>query len=149
MIGYDDLRNFLSSSVTPFLWRNNPEFGGFAVLTAATVKNTVLWVVTPCSLEFGKRQAFQRNTWPPSSEWKSRRRKKSEKAGGKLSPACPLRMLVSCLACSSTLKMEAISSFQTSVSLRITWRYNRKDSIQQCIYRLTSENLSRSQSTVK
>jgi hypothetical protein len=53
------------------------------------MKNTVLWVVQPCSL-------FRRNISPPSSGSVSTPRNKAAETGGKLSLACSLLLLVSC-----------------------------------------------------
>jgi hypothetical protein len=78
---------------------NGSWFVGFAVLTAVVMKSTIFWDIMPCS---------------------------PLKVNRELPPAFTL---VSCLAYSSTLKVEAICSSETSVRFqRTTRRYIPGDS---------------------
>jgi hypothetical protein len=86
---------------------------GFEVLTAVLMKSTIFWDITPCSplkdnrhFEGTCRLYLQRALCLPHAF-----------------------TLVSCLACSSTLKMKATRSSQTSVDFqRTTRRYIPEDS---------------------
>jgi hypothetical protein len=81
----------------------------FEPLTDVAMKTADFWVVTPYSLEryryFGGRSIL-----PPSSRSSNKPRKKPVEAGDKLISIFRLLLLVSCLAFTSTLKMEAICS---------------------------------------
>jgi hypothetical protein len=79
---------------------------GFEVLTAVVLNSIICWDITPCSPSKGNRRLGGTELW--------------------LQPAFTL---VSCPAYSSTLKVEAICSSETSVEYqRVTWRYIPRDS---------------------
>jgi hypothetical protein len=94
------------------------QYAGFEVLTAVVMKSTVFWDITPYSSlnvnqRFGGTYCLhlqgQRISWARSqheSRWQAE------------------ALLVSCLAYSSTLKMEPICSFRTLVDIhQTTWDY--------------------------
>jgi hypothetical protein len=94
----------------------------FVVPPVVTVKSTVFYVVTLWSSEKGP--IFRRNISPSPSGSKNKQSKK---------PAGHLLLLLSCLAYSSTLKMRALYSFETSAlsertMQRFTIMYNKCNS---------------------
>jgi hypothetical protein len=83
------------------------------------VKSTILWDITPCSSLVNRR--FGKNISPPSSG------SRISQARNNLCLPCAFTQ-VCCLAYSSALKMEAISSSETSVDTqRTTRRYIPED----------------------
>jgi hypothetical protein len=104
----------------------------FEVFTAVTLKFTVFWDVTPCNpVEIhpcfclypvfrGEKQAVNRRRKAIGSD-------------------CFLQ--VDCLVCCTTLRMEAVSSAETSVNSRTTHRHIPQDSI---LHSQHKENLTSS-----
>jgi hypothetical protein len=88
------------------------------------MKSTIFRDVTPCSMT-KRLPMFRCNVLSPSSESNdkpNRQPVRNNKKARALLVAC--FMLVSCLAYSSTLKMEVTCSSESSVDFqRITWRY--------------------------
>jgi hypothetical protein len=98
---------------------------GFDVLTAVVMKSTIFLDITPCSpLKVNRRFA---GTYRLHLQGRgiSRERNQHERRW----QAEPASTLISCSAYSSTLKMEAICSSETSVDFQqTTRRYFPKDS---------------------
>jgi hypothetical protein len=96
---------------------------GFEVLTAVVMKSSIFWHITSCSSlkvnrHFGGTYYLHLQGQRISQEISTNET---------LFVTC--FMLVSCLAYSSTLKMEVICSSETSVDFqRITWRYIPEES---------------------
>jgi hypothetical protein len=93
---------------------------GFEVLTAVVKESSIFWDITPCSplkVNWSFRGTYRfhlqdRRISRARYQWESRWQAK----------------LVSCSAYSSTLKMEALCSSETSVDFqRTTWHYTPKD----------------------
>jgi hypothetical protein len=106
-------------SLQLFLHTQTPS-ARFQVLSAVTMKSTVLWVVPPCSSERVRRFGWTyRLHLFTIEEWAKQETSRSS--------ACHFLLLVSCLTCSFTLKMEAICSSETSGCLRTTRRCNLQD----------------------
>jgi hypothetical protein len=92
---------------------------GFEVITAVIMKGSIFWYITPCSLLKVNRR-FGRTYLP--FFWIEEESKKEMIMN--LTLLDSISMLLSCLAYSSTLKMEATCYSETSVgSLRATRRY--------------------------
>jgi hypothetical protein len=95
---------------------------GFEVLTAVVMMCTIFWDITPCS-QFKVSRSFGR-TYRLHVQGRRISRATNVKAGDKQS-----RLLATCSAYSSTLKMEAICSSETSADFqRTTRRYIPEDS---------------------
>jgi hypothetical protein len=93
------------------------------------MKSTVFWVETLSSSEkgrcFAEKYRLHIQGQKLSQASTSRSRRKSEPLHRNEAQLSACFMLVSCLACSSTLKMAAICSWQTPVEFhRTTRRYN-------------------------
>jgi hypothetical protein len=106
-------------SLTP-AQKNSLNHVGFEVLTAVVTKSSLFWDITPCSplkdnRRFGGTCLLHLQGWRISQA---------------RNHVClpPAFTLVSCLAYSSTLKIEETWSSETSVDFqRTTWRYIRED----------------------
>jgi hypothetical protein len=94
---------------------------GFEVLTAVVMKSTIFWDITPC-IPLSVRRRFG-GTY--RLHLQGRNHKLSKKPAVRAEFCLPPGFtLVSCSAYSSTLKMMATSSSETSVDFqRTTWRY--------------------------
>jgi hypothetical protein len=91
-------------------------------------------------LQFGENSTVRRNLSPPASGSKSNQRINQQESGGKLRRQ---RLTVSCLAYSSTLKIEAISYSEESSSLSTTRHYSPEDSALHGLNWLRAEPMAR------
>jgi hypothetical protein len=105
------IRIYMYTDIVRYPWKSEP-------LTAVVMKSYVLWDITSCS--------------PSKANWRFGGTCRLHLQGQRISQALCF-MLVSCLAHSSTLKMEGACFSQTSVDFQRTTRHSSSDDrIQLC-----------------